>query len=294
MIDIIEEDNTILYLSICCVILIFCISNCISVFMLYKKTTNTANTANHIVYSSGINTASGTTDKKTSTAVLSQNTSNSTNNQSLNIKKETSKKISTQLDCTANGNIYNCTNPKNNKIIKITSGPLFKLSSSTDIDSFGKSTINYYILASLTFLSVDIISVATKKKIINTLSDLLNFFNESENNFNKENTIPDKCLNVSTKIREESKAPYNSTCIFYPGLNKIHSIADTLEKALLPFLTDTIMNDYFNMIESNLNNNTVLTILEYTMYLALLNKIKNSQFKYYTFCTSDDNEKINC
>ena len=81
-------------------------------------------------------------------------------------------------------------------------------------------------------------------------------------------------------------------CIFFPGLNKIDSIANILETSLLPFLSNNVMNDYYNIIVSKLNNNTTLTILEYTMYLALLNKIKK-QFKYFTLCTSN-NENINC
>lgn len=284
-------DNTFIYIGVSlslCIIVCVCIS--ISAFMSYK----TSNSQSNKLFASSTNTANSTTDKKTSTAVTKQNELNKTNNQSLNIKQDTnSKRTRTQLDCTVNDNIYDCSNPKNNKKIKLISGPLFKLSSSTEVDSFGKSSINYYILASLSFLSTDIISVGTKEIVINTLDDLLNFFNASEDKFNKENTIPDKCLNVSTKIREESKAPYNSTCIFFPGLNKIDVIANTLERVLFPFLPDSVMNGYFNMIESKLNNDTVLTILEYTMYLALLNKIKNSQLKYFTLCTSD-NENINC
>lgn len=201
-----------------------------------------------------------------------------------------------QLDCNANNSpneVYDCSNPINNKKIILKSGPIFKLSSSTETDSFGKSSINYYILGSLSFMDEGIGSIATKEIAINKLADLLKFFDDMENKFIKNNKIPDKCLNVSVKIREESNPPYNSMCIFFPGLNKIDSIVKILESSLLPFLSNNVMNDYYNMIESKLNNNTQLTILEYTMYLALLNKIKNSQFKYFTLCNSN-NEKINC
>lgn len=209
------------------------------------------------------------------------------------ISTKESKKI-TELDCTINlGEKYTCSNPINNKIITLKNGPIFKLSSSTDIDSFGKATINYYILGSLTFMTDKIISVSMKVININTLDDLLKFFNDAEDDFNTKNTIPDKCLNVSTKIRQDSKPPYNQICVFLPGLNKIDSISQILEKTLFPFLSTNILNDYYNMVNLKITNQLPLTILEYVMYLALLNKIKNSQFKYFTLCTSD-NEIINC
>lgn len=145
----------------------------------------------------------------------------------------------------------------------------------------------------MSFISDGFILVSTKDIIINTLDDLLKFFNDMEDQFIRENTIPDKCLSVSQKIREESKEPYNQICIFFPGLNKINVISNLLETSLLPFLSDTVKNDYYNMIESKLINDNTLTILEYTMYLALLNTIKKSNFKYFTLCTSD-NDNINC
>jgi len=66
-----------------------------------------------------------------------------------------------------------------------------------------------------------------------------------------------------------------------------------LEKTLLPFLSTNILNDYYNMVNLKITNELERTILEYVMYLTLLNKIKNFQFKYFTLCTSD-NELINC
>lgn len=271
-------------ISICCVLLILCI------FVFYLTSTSATSTL------STESTSSSLFNKiKTLTGLSTSSSLSNTNNNSLSINKSTTKKT-TQLDCNANNlpnENFDCSNPINNKKIILKSGPIFKLSSSTEIDSFGKSTINYYILGSLSFMDEGIVSIATKEITINTLDDLLKFFDNMENNFNKNNKIPDKCLNVSIKIREESKEPYNTMCIFFPGLNKIDAIVKILESSLLPFLSTTVMNDYYNMIDSKLNKNVQLTILEYTMYLALLNKIKNSQFKYFTLCNSD-NEKINC
>lgn len=281
-------DNNVYFISfsisICCVLLILCI------FVFYLTSTSSSTS------SSSEYTSSYLFNKiKTLTGLSTSSSLSNTNNNSLSITKYTAKKI-TQLDCNVNNlpnENFDCSNPINNKKIILKSGPIFKLSSSTEIDSFGKSSINYYILGSLSFIDEGIVSIAKKEITINTLFDLLKFFDNIENKFNQNNKIPDKCLNVSIKIREESKSPYDSMCIFFPGLNKIDAIVKILESSLLPFLSNTVINDYYNMIDSKLNNNVQLTILEYTMYLALLNKIKKSQFKYFTLCNSN-NEKINC
>lgn len=282
-----SDENNILY----SLISFICICSCISLsiifsFIIYKTQNSSKNSTQNSTQNSSNNSL-----KSLSNLSLESNTS-SKNNVVLPISIAKSNSNSKQIDCYINNNISSCTHPINDKKIFLKSGPLFKLSSSVDIDYFNKSTTNYYILASLSFLTEGFSEVATKEIIINTLDDLLTFFNNMENQFVRENTIPDKCLGVSTKIREESKDPYNTVCIFYPGLNTIHSIVDTLEKALLPFLSDKVLIDYYNMIESKLTNISELTILEYTMYLALLNKIKNSQFKYFTLCESDNN--VNC
>lgn len=277
------SDNNLYFISF--TISICCIFLCIFIFYLFSSSSSSLTESSGSIFNK-IKTLSGLS----SLSFLSN-----TNNNQLSITKSIIKKPF-QLDCNVNDSsnkVYDCSNPINNKKIILKNGPIFKLSSSTETDSFGKTTINYYILGSLSFMDEGIISIATKETTINTLVDLLKFFDDMENKFNQNNKIPDKCLNVSIKIREESKPPYNSMCIFFPGLNKIDAIVNILESSLLPFLSNTVMNDYYNMIESKLNNNTELSILEYTMYLALLNKIKNSQFKYFTLCNSN-NEKINC
>jgi len=218
----------------------------------------------------------------------------------LKTKVDQVKKSSKQLDCTVtlpsndfvNSGKYTCSDPTNNKIITLTDGPILKISYSTEKDSFGKETKNYYIIAPYIFIINTGISLASKDIIINSLQDLVDLFDKIDKQFVSENTIPDKCLNVPIKTREEAKAPYNTTCIFFPGLNKVNSIETIIEKAFFPYIQNSILTDYFDLINTKLASQTpTLTILEYVMYLALLNR--KPTFNYYTLCTSDDTS-INC
>jgi hypothetical protein len=215
---------------------------------------------------------------------------------STSLENDEIKPTSKQLKCKVNDDEkYTCINPVNNKMITLTSGPLFKISSSVEIDTFDKQFTDYYIMGSLSFMTQGFISIATNEIIISTLNDLLKFFNDYENIFNKENNIPDKCINVSKEIRLKSEEPYNTMCIFFPGLKTIHTVVKILELSLFPFLPNNVLNDYYNMINAKINNESSVTVLEYTMYLGLLNKIKTSNFKYYTICTTEsDTITVNC
>ena len=155
------------------------------------------------------------------------------------------------------------------------------------------TSINYYILTPVLFIVDSVISISLGEITINSLSDLLRVFNDIENKFNNESTIPDKCLGVPSKIREEGKYPYSKSCLFFPGLNKIDGVVRALEKGLYPHISNNILEEYYDIIEVKINDGMALTILEYSMYLGLLNHIKNSNYKYYSLCTSD-NENINC
>jgi hypothetical protein len=195
-----------------------------------------------------------------------------------------------QIDCTVNGNVYKCSNPQNlDKNITITDGPIFKISNSVEIDNFNKSTTDYYIIVPFVFIVDYIVSISTKEIVINSLNDFTKSLDDVERNYNNTNTIPGKCLNIPLKIRTESKAPYNTTCIFFDnGFGKISALSNIIEKSLLPALPDNVLNDYFNLTSNKINTISILTIFEYVMYLALLNKVKNKNNKYLTLCTSDD------
>jgi hypothetical protein len=285
------ETNTDTIVIIIVIVICSCILFIVSSLLIYIRTSTT--TSSNSVKNASSNVVKNAATNAVKNAVTNDATNASKNSSTLNTTKVKGK--ATELDCYVDykAQVYTCTIPSDKKIY-IKSGPLFKISSSIEKDSFGKISYDYYIIGSTTFLSDNIISVANKEIEINTIEDLLKFFNDMETNFNTENTIPDKCLNVSTKIREESGKPYNTMCTFFPGLNKIDSIASILEKALLPLISDKILNDYYNKIDGLINKqNPELTVLEYTMYLALLNKIKKSNFKYFTLCTSD-NDNVNC
>jgi hypothetical protein len=222
--------------------------------------------------------------------------------------KETdhSKGDSTQIDCTINkGPIYTCTNPIDNTNIILKNGPIFNISKSIETDLFGSKTENYYIIGAYTFLVDGIVDVSSNDITINSVNDLNNFFNDIENKFESETYTYKKndvvitsqkgllfCQNLPETFRIESPAPYNTTCIFFPGL-KIDAIVKVLEKSFLPYLQQNVLNDYYNTLTTKISISKALTIIEYCMYLALLNKIKKSNFKYFLQCTSDD-PNINC
>jgi len=194
------------------------------------------------------------------------------------------------IDCTVNGNIYKCSNPENlDNTIIITDGPIFKISYSTEINTFGETTIDYYIIVPFVFIIDYIISVNTKEIVINSLNDFIKSLDIVNQQYINTNNIPDKCLNVPLKIRNDSKPPYNTTCIFFDnGFGKLSAISNTIEKSLLPGIPDNVLNDYFNLISDKIKTTSTLTVFEYVMYMSLLNKLKNKNNKYLTLCISDD------
>lgn len=237
------------------------------------------------------------------------NTKDTSSKTNLTLKlKETdhSKGDSTEINCTVNnGQIYKCSNPIDNTNIILKNGPIFNISKSTETDLFKNTTQNYYIIGAYSFLVDGIVSVSSNEITINSVKDLNNFFNNIENKFQstlytyKKNDVVITsqkgllfCQNLPEVFRIESPAPYNTTCIFFSGL-KIDAIVKVLEKSFLPFLQQNVLNDYYDTLTNKISISKELTIIEYSMYLALLNKIKKSNFKYYLQCTSDD-PNINC
>jgi hypothetical protein len=190
------------------------------------------------------------------------------------------------LDCTINKGNYKCLNPETENSISLIDGKVFKISSSEEIDE-KNTTINYYIIAPLVFLSDILIELSLKELDVDNLEE---FFDYVEYRFNEENKIKDKCLKVPLKIREESKAPYNTTCIFFDGLNKINVLGDVLLDAFIPSIKKRVINEYFDLLLFKIEQESALSIIEYCMYLAILKQKKG--FKYVGTCSSDDTSII--
>lgn len=187
------------------------------------------------------------------------------------------------LNCKVNLNKYTCSDPTNQKIITLTDGPIFKISYSIEKDSFEKEIKNYYIIAPYIFIVNTAVSLATKETSVNSLQELLALFDKIDNKYVSENTIPDKCINVPIKLRNNNT--YNTTCMFFL-INKIDILENLIKKSLFPYINESILVDYFNLINRKISENLTITILEYVMYIALSNR--TSKFKYYTKCNSDD------
>lgn len=191
------------------------------------------------------------------------------------------------LDCTADlGDKYTCTNPLDSKKIKLKNGNVVKISSSTESDGYNK-TQDFYLMVPYIFIVDTIVNLGTRSINVRTLDDLLVLFERIDARFDTETKVRNKCMNIGSKTRNESKPPYNTTCIFFPGLSKIEAISNTLEKSFLPSIPENVLNEYFNLVDSKIKRDDALTFMEYIMYLALLNKLKKSNYKYYTTCTSD-------
>lgn len=205
------------------------------------------------------------------------------------------------FNCYANPgkNLYTCADPSTDQLKNITlvDGPILKLSFSEEIQIFtldGKPTekksLDYYILVPYAFIVDFVIDLSLGAFSIKTLHDLHKTFEKIETTFNKTNTIPDKCLKLKAEIRNAPKEPYNTTCIFFPGLSKLGALADTLEKVLLPYIPEQVQNEYFNSIDTKLqaSKTPTLTILEYVLYLGMLNRIKKKKLSYVMLCSSND------
>ena len=201
------------------------------------------------------------------------------------------KKQSKQLLCTMISDKYTCTDPTNKKtIITLTEGPILKISYSIEKDppDTGIDVRKYYIIAPYVFIVNAGISLANKQITVNSVQELLALFDKIDKQYISENTLPDKCLNLPVDTRSESM--YSTTCLFF-SLKQIEAIEGIIRKSMFPFIQESILNEYFNLINKKIAENPTLTILEYVMYIALLNRTSN--FEYYTTCKLD-NTSTNC
>lgn len=166
-----------------------------------------------------------------------------------------------------------CMSPESSDYIKITTGDIIKISSSRETQrGSGKVRVDYYLMVPYVFFVDYSISLATQEIVINTLADLLSSFQSVEKNYNKNNNIADKCLNVSLDTRNKSDFPYNQTCLFFDtGFSKMKSIVQTIIKTQFPYIPKNVLNDYYNYILSKVKQTKTLSIFEYIMYLGLLN-----------------------
>jgi|LakMenEpi03Aug12_release.lakeMendotaPanAssembly.Ray.scaffolds.fasta_scaffold50271_3 hypothetical protein len=196
------------------------------------------------------------------------------------VKKQST---STQLLCKMISDKYTCTDPTNKKtIITLTEGLIFKISYSIEKHppKTGTDVRKYYIIAPYVFIINASISLATKEITVNSLQELLALFDKIDKQYISENTLPDKCLNLSVKTRGESI--YGTTCIFF-SLKQIDAIEGIIRKSIFPYIQASILDEYFNVLNKKIAaENPTLTILEYVMYIALLNR--TSKFEYYTTC----------
>lgn len=193
------------------------------------------------------------------------------------------KKQSTQLFCQMISDKYTCTDPSNKKtIITLTEGPIFKISYSIEKNppDTGTDVRKYYIIAPYIFIVNTGISLATKQITVNSVQELLALFDKIDKQYISENTFPDKCLNLDVKTRGESI--YGTTCMFF-SLTQIDVIESVIRKSIFPFIQESILDEYFNVLNKKIAvENPTLTILEYVMYITLLNR--TSKFEYYTTC----------
>lgn len=204
---------------------------------------------------------------------------------------------STQIDCTIklkdNLPIYTCTHPNSFKIIKLVNGPILKISASDEIDLFKVKTSDYYIIVPFVFIVDFLMSISLKEIEFKSLQDFMKEIDRIDETYNNTNTIPDKCLKVPLKIRTESKAPYNSTCIFFPGFSSIGALISTLQKTIVNEIPINILTEYYNTVDKKLENKEPeLTIFEYVMYVASMNRVKSTKYRYYAICESD--QSITC
>lgn len=236
------------------------------------------------------------------------------------LSNKVSKENAFEIDCSIS-NISNilmntCSDPLNTvQLIQLIDGPIVTMSSSTEVNSFDKKTIEYYIIVPYEFIVTYIISVANKEIVITTLEEFQKSLTNVNIEYSYNNKIPDKCMGLSNAIRTKSSPPYNTTCIFFK-ISTITALSKVIEKSLFPFIPISVLNEYFNVLNTKINNSSniyldtsieclknkncntnikkisSLTILEYTMYLALINLIKSTNYKYFTQCTVDDDNNI--
>lgn len=300
-----KSDKTMLIIIIICICLI-CIS--VSVFIGgYYMTSSSPSSRSNLSSNPINNILSKITGTNTQTSNVSANVKTSATNVSskplpvipgVPSFEENKSLKAMALECTVNikdgSPAYTCTHPDNFKIIKLTSGPIFKISVSEEIDAFNVKTNDYYIIVPFVFIVDFIVSVSLGDYEFKSVQDFINEINKVDAKYEQTNTIPDKCLKLPMKTRGESKAPYNTTCIFFPGFTSIGALITTMQKTLVEQVPINILTDYYNMIDVKLQAKTPeITVFEYVMYVASMNKVKSTKYRYYGTCVSTD-ETITC
>ena len=205
----------------------------------------------------------------------------------------------TQLDCAiklkekSTTYTYTCAHPDTYKIIKLINGPVLKISSSNEIDAFNLKTTDFYIIVPFVFIVDFLVSVSLKEIEFKSLQDFIKEIERVDQTYQNTNTIPDKCLKVPVKTRAESKAPYNTTCIFFPGFSSIGALVGTLQKTIVKEIPIKILTEYYNSIDKKLEaKEPELTVFEYVMYVASMNRVKSTKYRYFGTCDSD--QSITC
>lgn len=298
-----SDNKTMLIIIIICVCL-FCV--CISIFIGgYFITSSSSSKSN-----SKSNPVTSLLSKITNSPPPTSNVSASVKTSSTNTSSkpipvipgvpafEEDKSLKSMgIECSVNVKdgkpVYTCTHPDNFKIITLTSGPIFKISYSEETDP---KTNDYYIIVPFVFIVDFLVAVNLGDYDIQTVQDFIREINKVDAEYEQTNTIPDKCLKLPMKIRNESKAPYNTTCIFFPGFTSIGALITTIQKGLIDIgkIPIKVLTDYYNMVDVKLQaKNPEITIFEYVMYVASMNKVKGTKYRYYGTCISND-ETITC
>jgi len=206
---------------------------------------------------------------------------------SVDIKSLTLKKLSCTIKLIDNVPLYTCTHPDTSNIIKLINGPILKMSASNEIDSSKNETTSYYIIVPYIFVVDFLISLGLKEIEFKSLDHFIEEIDKLDKMYDDKNTIPDKCLKLPVKTRNESKKPYNTTCIFFPGFSSMSSLITTIQKGFVPLIPIDILIEYYNKIDKKLQDKKPeLTIFEYVMYLASMNLVKSKKYRYSSICES--------
>jgi hypothetical protein len=182
---------------------------------------------------------------------------------------------------------YTCEHPESAKKIKLVDGPIFKISYSEEIDTFKNKTYDFYIIVPFVFIVDFLLSMSLKEVEFKSVDDFINEINKIDLEYERTNNIPDKCLKTPLQTRRESKDPYNTTCIFIPGFVSLGNLLATLEKTIVKEIPLPILSEYYNIIDEKINKpDPVLTVFEYVMYVASMNRVKNTKYNYVSLCNS--------
>lgn len=289
-----KSNNTMLILSSIIFLCIFCI--CIlTLGIIGYFVINSDNSSSTTSNSSASN--SSTTSASSESSTISETNSKNIVIPNIpgivNIETDSTLKPK-QLTCKVvedeNNVTITCSHPENSKTIKLISGRILTISSSEETDSFNKITTNYYILVPYIFIVDFVVSLSLKEIEITSVEGFNKTIDELDKKYHETNIIPDKCLKVSLKIRNESKEPYNTTCFFFPGLSSIGSLANIFRKTIIKEIPINILTEYYNIIDKKLQDKSpTITIFEYVMYIASMNLVKNTKYRYFAICNSKNN-----